>query len=176
MSIACAPSVEEKPVALRESATVLRPGDDAARMAELSKFLDTVPDEEALLAADGQTVRIPREIHQLLVQVVKDLQSGQAVSVMPVSTRLTTQQAADFLGISRPTFIKILNRGDIRYERPSDSRHRRVLLSDVLDYARRREAQRREILSDMVSEASPEEFGTTAEQVREVLARERGKQ
>ncbi|WP_278972039.1 helix-turn-helix domain-containing protein [Mobiluncus mulieris] len=176
MSTVCAPNVKDKAAAPQELATVLRPGDDVAQMADFSKFLDSVPSEAALLAADGRTARIPREIYQLLAQAVKSLQSGQAVSVIPMSTSLTTQQAADLLGISRPTFIKILNRGDIKYERLSDSRHRRVLLSDVLDYARRCQVQRREILSDMVAEASPEEFDTTAEQVRQVLARERGKQ
>lgn len=80
-----------------------------------------------------------------------------------MSINLTTQQVADPLGISRPIFIKTPNRSDIRYERPSNSRHRRVLLSDILDYVRRCQMQRHEIFSDVVAEASLEEFGTTAE-------------
>ncbi|MFV0452665.1 MAG: excisionase family DNA-binding protein, partial [Propioniciclava sp.] len=37
-----------------------------------------------------------------------------------------TQEAADFLGISRPTLVKLLEQGEIAYERPAAGRHRRV--------------------------------------------------
>lgn len=175
MSTVCAPAVKNCQETERQMPTVLRPGNDFEQIADLSDFLNSVPNQAALVSPDGQTVGIPQEIYRVLVQVVKDLQSGKAVSIMPISTKLTTQQAADFLGISRPTFIKILNRGDIKYERPSNSRHRRVLLSDLLEYSQKLHTQRKEILSEMVADASPEEFSVTADQVRRALSQKRGK-
>ncbi|MDR2722906.1 MAG: excisionase family DNA-binding protein [Cellulomonadaceae bacterium] len=45
--------------------------------------------------------------------------------------RLTTQQAADFLDINRPTLVKLLKDHQIAYEVPGTGRHRRLRLSDV---------------------------------------------
>ena len=73
---------------------------------------------------------------------------GQAVTIAPVHQRLTTQEAADLLGISRPTFVKLLEDGEMPYEPPG--RPRRVLLSDVLASRQRRSVQSREALDRMV--------------------------
>lgn len=74
--------------------------------------------------------------------------AGQAVIVAPIHQRLTTQQAADLLGISRPTFVKLLESGEIKFEQPG--RHRRVLLTDVLEFRQRRSTERRSSLDHMV--------------------------
>ncbi|WP_329027733.1 helix-turn-helix domain-containing protein [Streptomyces sp. NBC_01423] len=65
-----------------------------------------------------------------------------------MNTTLTTQEAADLLGVSRPAFVKILDEGGLPYNRPG--RHRRVLLSDVLDYREKRRTRRRRGLDDLV--------------------------
>ncbi len=67
---------------------------------------------------------------------------------MTEDRHLTTQEAADLLGISRSTFVKLLEDGEIPYERPG--RHRRVLLSDVLTYRQRQSERAREALDRMV--------------------------
>jgi len=64
--------------------------------------------------------------------------SRKALTIAPLDQRLTTQEAANFLGISRPTLVKLLGQGEISYERPAAGRHRRVRLNDVLDYQRRK--------------------------------------
>lgn len=118
----------------------------------------------ALTAASGKSVSLPPELRGLLATVVTAMRRGQAITIAPLGQRLTTQEAADLLGVSRPTLIKLLEEGKIPYETPS--RHRRIRLSDLLAYqAVRREEQRRvlrELTQDAqelgLYDASPEEF------------------
>jgi excisionase family DNA binding protein len=96
----------------------------------------------------GEHLVLPAEVFEVLRDVVTAMAQGQAVTIAPVHQRLTTQEAASLLGISRPTFVKLLEEGEIPYEQPG--RHRRVLLSDVLAYRKRRSVQAREALDRMV--------------------------
>jgi len=63
---------------------------------------------------------------------------------------LTTQEAAEFLGISRPTLVRLLEDREIAHEKRG--RHRRVLLSDLLSYQERMRRERRESLTRMARE------------------------
>jgi excisionase family DNA binding protein len=122
-----------------------------AEIAELCAFLDRTPQaaEPALLRGpDGSTRTIPPEVYEALMTVVRALSEGKAVTVAPVNTTLTTQEAADLLGISRPTFVKILDEGGVPFARPG--RHRRVLLADVLAYKEKRRSQRKQGLDELV--------------------------
>lgn len=73
---------------------------------------------------------------------------GQAVTIAPHSQRLTTQEAADILGVSRPTLVKMLDDGLIPYDQPG--RHRRVLLRNVLAFQERRRSEREAGLDAMI--------------------------
>ena len=93
----------------------------------------------ALISPDGgERVAVPAELHRVLLQVVEAMNQGLAVSITPQTLQLTTQQAADLLGISRPTVIKLLEDDQIPYERLGT--HRRLQLRDVLDYREQRRA------------------------------------
>ncbi|MDO5049813.1 MAG: helix-turn-helix domain-containing protein [Actinomycetaceae bacterium] len=77
----------------------------------------------------------------------------QAIAVVPIDQKLTTQAAADFLGMSRPTLIKQLESGAIPYEKLPNSRHRRILLTDLLKYQSDLRAKRKRIFQQMVQDA-----------------------
>ncbi|MFF3259139.1 helix-turn-helix domain-containing protein [Streptomyces sp. NPDC002932] len=124
-----------------------------AEIAELCAFLDRTPQavEPALLRGpDGSTKTLPPEVYEALMVVVRALSEGKAVTVAPVNTTLTTQEAADLLGVSRPTFVKILDEGEVPYSRPG--RHRRVLLADVLQYKERRRTRRGRGLDKLIEQ------------------------
>lgn len=123
-------------------------------MLDLSKFLDQVPAPAALLGPDGQTVPLPLEAFRVLVEVAHAMRAGKAITVAPIDQLLTTQEAANFLGISRPTLVKLLETGKIPFERPGVGRHRRVRLQDVIDYQQRKRAERREVLDEMTRDAA----------------------
>lgn len=110
---------------------------------------------------------LPAEVFEVLRDVVTAMAQGQAVTVASVHQRLTTQEAASLLGISRPTFVKLLEEGEIPYEQPG--RHRRVLLSDVLAYRKRRSTQGREALDrrvEIADESGMYELTATTKRTR----------
>ncbi|MGW0667323.1 helix-turn-helix domain-containing protein [Streptomyces sp. NPDC002746] len=124
-----------------------------AEIAELCAFLDGTPQavQPVLLRGpDGSTKTLPPEVYEALMVVVRALSEGKAVTVAPVNTTLTTQEAADLLGVSRPTFVKILDEGEVPYSRPG--RHRRVLLADVLQYKERRRTRRGRGLDKLIEQ------------------------
>ncbi len=113
--------------------------------------LSTPESRPALVAADGERLELPESMYDALRQVADALSSGMGVSVAPLSAMLTTQEAADYLGISRPTLVRILERGEIPMEKPG--RHRFVRLKDLVEYQERMKVQRRDALGQLVADA-----------------------
>lgn len=100
-----------------------------------------------LTSASGQVVELPGRLFDIVRQVAEILASGRGVTVAPQDTQLTTQEAADFLGISRPTLVKLLADESIPYD--TVGRHRRVMLGDLLTYQARNRAERQAALRQL---------------------------
>ena len=110
------------------------PSQDPEAMLDVSRFLERLEGPAALVSFDGQAVNLPGEVLRVLSDVVREMRQGKAITVAPVDQLLTTQEAADFLGISRPTLVKKLEDGSITFERTSGGKHRRVRLVVLLQY------------------------------------------
>lgn len=105
-----------------------------------------------LVSADGtRQIDLPDDLHEALTRVVEALSHGYAVTIAPQHTTLTTQQAADLLGISRPTLTKLLDEGKIPFDRPNS--HRRIKLTDVLAFQQHRRTERRRLLREMTEDS-----------------------
>jgi excisionase family DNA binding protein len=89
-------------------------------------------------------------VFDALVQVATAMAHGQGVTVIPQNALLTTQEAAELLGISRPTLVRLVEDGEIPYERRG--RHRRIMLADLLAYQASMRRERREALDRMAQE------------------------
>ena len=129
--------------------TVLPPR-DSALIHDVEAFLAEHV-HSAGLVADGQRVDLPDEVFQVLVRVAQAMAQGKAVTVAPVELRLTTSQAADMLGVSRQTLIRLLDDGQLPYEQPR--RHRLLRLSDVLAFKERRRVEIHLTLAEMTRRA-----------------------
>lgn len=152
--------------------TVLPPK-DAEALAEIEKLLRSTEVKLKLAGGKSEAV-LPEELRALMTAVVMALRRGQAVTLAPHALRLTTQQAADLLGVSRPTLIKLLEEGKIPYETPN--RHRRIQLSDLLTFQASRRGERRETLRHLTRD--DQELGTydkSAEDYEAALAETRAK-
>lgn len=84
---------------------------------------------------------------EVLLQAGEALARGHTVQVMAIDEEITTQQAAEVLGVSRPYLIRLLERGEIPYQKVGS--HRRVRLAEVLAYKQRRDAERRRALQEL---------------------------
>src|SRR4051812_47534291 len=120
--------------------TVLPPSDPSS-LDRLARDMLRAPMPARLIGPDGSQIALPGDLYELLKDVVDALSQGVAVTIVPTNTTLTTQEAADLLGVSRPTLVRLLADGEIPHT--FRGRHRRVLLSDVLDYQRRTRKERR---------------------------------
>jgi len=93
-----------------------------------------------VVGAKGQKVPLPRPVIGLLDEILKNMQAGKAVSIVPEHQELTTQRAANMLGVSRPFMVRLLEEDALPFHMVGS--HRRVYLNDVLAYKARRDKER----------------------------------
>ena len=118
---------------------------------ELSAILSTRAESQTLLLTDPSAtqhqVEIPSNALRLLVDVLTELGEGNTVKLIPVHAELTTQEAADMLNVSRPTFIKILDDKLIPFSRTGN--RRKVKFADVQTYKDALERKRLSALEEL---------------------------
>ena len=61
---------------------------------------------------------LPRPAFAVLIEVLSQMARGNVVAVTPIQADLTTQQAAELLGVSRPHLVKLLETGRRSYVLP----------------------------------------------------------
>lgn len=86
-------------------------------------------------------------LSHLLMEVLRHVGKGDAVTLVPVSQMLTTQQAANILNVSRPFFIGLLKRGEIVHT--TVGRHRRIRAEHLFEYKNKRDTRRAASLSEL---------------------------
>ena len=151
-----------------ESRTYLPEEEVAGRFADIVKTASSQEATPRLVVGD-KAVELTPGMADVLVRVAQAMQQGLAVTVAPQTTRLTTQVAADMLGISRSTLVWMVDAGEIPFEKIR--RNRRLYLSDVLEYRNRQRRASDEALSDMVADAQAMgAYDDDPSEVREALA------
>ena len=70
--------------------------------------------------------------------------------VIPLAEEISTQQAADLLGVSRPYLVKLVESGKLPHRKVGP--RRRLHLEDVLAYRTQLEAVRRDALQALADD------------------------
>ncbi len=110
----------------------------------------------ALVSASGECLELPQPIFDLLVHVLRSIKERRAVVMLPEDEAFTTQAAADYLGMSRPYWIGLLEKGNIPFHYVGS--HRRVLFRDLINYESQRDSTRREGMSRLLQKVQAEGF------------------
>ena len=134
------------------------------QLRELDRLSEAVLADErpALVGREGVRLELPEPIFNLLARVVRTMREGKAVVLLPESESMTTQAAAEFLGVSRPFVVDLLEEDAMPHHKVGT--HRRVYLKDLMEYQRQRDTRRRATLDGLrrkVEAAGRYEQGTS---------------
>jgi excisionase family DNA binding protein len=100
-----------------------------------------------LVGPHGEPIELPHAVYEILAEVLRAMAQGQAVTVTPLDTELTTQEAADILNVSRQYLVRLLDQGTIPFTKVGT--HRRVKFGDLAAYKDVRDQQRHEALTEL---------------------------
>ena len=122
------------------------------QMAELYRLL--IHSGTAALIGPGpdcEKIELPDSVYKTLLKVVENMQQGKAIAVMPLMQQMTTQAAANFLGVSRQFLVRELESGKIQFHYVGT--HRRIYLKNLLEYRDSRMHDRRASIERMARKA-----------------------
>jgi excisionase family DNA binding protein len=122
---------------------------DAAR--QLVLLLEDSQPHVELCTLEGEQITVPAPAFQLFVDMLTHLANGDGVVLLPEHAELSTQQAADMLNVSRPYVVQLIEERKLPARKVGT--HRRILLHDLLDYKRRDDAEREEVMQKLTDEA-----------------------
>lgn len=132
---------------------------DAELATESSRVLARLPKRRALkvLLDDGQELTLPRSATRLLAHILTEMSHGNAVTIIPVHAEMTTQEAADFLNVSRPYLVDLLERGAIPHRKVGT--HRRIRFQDLQAYKKKADEAARKARDALAKEAQALKLG-----------------
>lgn len=135
---------------------VMAQQEEVQSIKQLERVLKTEGLQAKLVGGNGEQITIPNSVYQVLRDVVHAMALGHAISIVPQNHEMTTQQAADFLNVSRPYLIKLLEQGEIPYIKVGS--HRRIRFEDLMEYKQQRNSKRREGLKELTEFLQDEGF------------------
>jgi len=149
-------------VATLRSPTPALPSEDEAKLAResgrlLAAFVGKGKAARLKVVVGKVEIVVPVTALRLLVDILAQMAEGNAVTIMPIHAELTTQQAANFLNVSRPHVVELLERNEIAYRKVGT--HRRVLFKDLLAYREKSMTKSRKALDELAKQAQELRMG-----------------
>ncbi len=117
----------------------------------------TKSDLRVRIPETDEDITLPAPAVRLLVELLSELAEGNAVTLVPIHTELSTQQAADLIGVSRPFLVKLMEEGKLPFRKVGT--HRRILFKDLMAYKRQIDKKRLEMLDELAAQAQELDMG-----------------
>lgn len=117
---------------------------DSESQRDIEQTVDDIKDIRANIAlnVDGSNVDLPKDVSVIVTTVLESLSKGSRVVISTTPKELRTTAAAEMLGISRPTLLKLVREGELPSHKVGA--HHRFLLNDVLEYRDKQQEIKRE--------------------------------
>ena len=113
------------------------------------KILKT--ESKVKLVLGSKNIELSPSVVEILSKTLSYIAQGKNVIVTPEPTELTTQQAADYLRVSRPFLVKLLENNEIPFRKVG--KHRRVRFEDLVAYKQKIDQKRLKVLEKLAEQA-----------------------
>lgn len=138
------PSKEESMVAMQCKSKMIK----AIPKIKESKEVDITIN----LGDEHLTMKVPSFSILFLFKSIIETAKGNTSALIPISSSdLSTQEAADLLGVSRPYLIKLLEQKKIAYHKIGS--HRRVHFMSLMEFKEEFEKKSEKAMDDLVQQA-----------------------
>ncbi len=94
-----------------------------------------------------EMISIPPGALRLFLDILTQLGQGQAVTIVPGKVELTTQEVADYLNVSRPYVVKLIESGKLPARLVGT--RRRVSFADLIKFDEKDREARRAALDEL---------------------------
>jgi excisionase family DNA binding protein len=127
--------------------------DEVAQAKEAGRQLARLLPEDQrplrLVTDDNQheMISIPPGAVRLFLDVLTQLGQGRAVTILPKKAELTTQEAADYLNVSRPYVVKLVESGKLPARNVGT--RRRIAFQDLVQFDEADRKRRRAALDEV---------------------------
>jgi excisionase family DNA binding protein len=102
-------------------------------------------------------VELPAPAVEMLINMLTEMAEGNAITLVPTHALLTTQQAANMLGVSRPFIIQQMKDAQIPFQKIGT--HRRIAFTDLVKYRRRMAEESDKAMNELVAQAQELSMG-----------------
>lgn len=129
---------------------------EAIMAGEVSRVLamQTIRDEVRIELKDDKNqsmaIILPSSIVRMLQYILTEMALGNAVALMSINAEMTTQEAAEYLNVSRLFVVKQIDAGHIPHHKVGT--HSRIRVQDLLAYKRNIDQARDQALAELTSE------------------------
>lgn len=120
----------------------------------LSRYVEKGRTLHLKIAEEGEPAELlalPSSVLPFLRDALEAVSNGTSVTLLSEEEELTTSQAAEILGVSRPFLVKLLEGGELSYRIVGS--HRRLTVGEVMSYKEKTKKKRKEVLEQLAAEA-----------------------
>jgi excisionase family DNA binding protein len=98
-----------------------------------------------------EPITLPAKVLGMMEEILSGMSIGRSMAVIQTEMEVSTQEAANFLEVSRPHVVRLLEKGEIPFTKAGT--HRRIKMSDLIAYQKALKATRKKQMKFLAKQA-----------------------